>query len=507
MSANIANVINILLNQGGALAQADNVNVVGMITSDGSGPISINDRTRSYTDLASVATDFGTVGAVYEGASTFFGTSPNSVNAGGRLVIGYWEKNGDPGEPATSGNLSGGIVSDVPGLITSLQAISDGYFTISIDGVSTQITGLNFTGIVNMSDADNILYNAVNAAVLGASTFWTGDVLVVISPTSGSSSSVSTSVDELLSGTYIGTLLQLESGQGAVSTQGQDSTPGTSETAVEALTAIQAEVAIKGAAFIDAQDTDQEVRDLAAYAQANNILIYDVFSNTSNLDTVVGNPAWDIKLASQRKYRMLYSKANNRKFAISYMARMHSVNFNASDSAITMHLKELNITPETYTQTEIDKAKNIGLDIYTTIKDVPVVLSSGANDFTDNQYNLMAYIGDLEVDMFNVLKGTNTKIKQTTRDVNKLIDQAEKTTEKYRRAGVFAPGTWTSTDTFGDLEVFERSIENNGYYWLAGRLANQSQADRDARKSPVLQGAVKAAGAVHSADIIVNFNR
>jgi len=37
-------------------------------------------------------------------------------------------------------------------------------------------------------------------------------------------------------------------------------------------------------------------------------------------------------------------------------------------------------------------------------------------------------------------------------------------------------------------------------------LSDQAQADRQARKSPVIQGAVKNAGAIHSADIIINFN-
>jgi hypothetical protein len=37
-------------------------------------------------------------------------------------------------------------------------------------------------------------------------------------------------------------------------------------------------------------------------------------------------------------------------------------------------------------------------------------------------------------------------------------------------------------------------------------LKDQPQADRQARKSPVLQGAVKNAGAIHSVDIIINFN-
>jgi hypothetical protein len=38
-------------------------------------------------------------------------------------------------------------------------------------------------------------------------------------------------------------------------------------------------------------------------------------------------------------------------------------------------------------------------------------------------------------------------------------------------------------------------------------MALQAQADREARKSPPIQIALKLAGAVHTVDIIVNVNR
>jgi hypothetical protein len=149
----------------------------------------------------------------------------------------------------------------------------------------------------------------------------------------------------------------------------------------------------------------------------------------------------------------------------------------------------------------------VGLDLYTTIKLTPELLTSGANVFTDERYNLIAYVDSLQIDMHNLLKLTGTKIPQTRRGINQLIDQAEKTTSQFVRAGVFAPGTWSSPDTFGDLETFKRGISNNGFYWLAGSLADQAQNSREARESPVLQGAVKLAGAVHSVDLIVVVNR
>jgi len=90
--------------------------------------------------------------------------------------------------------------------------------------------------------------------------------------------------------------------------------------------------------------------------------------------------------------------------------------------------------------------------------------------------------------------------------VQQLVDQAEKTSQGFVRAGVFAPGTWSSPDTFGNVDVFKRSIESRGFYWLAGRLSDQPQQDRQDRKSPILQGAVKNSGAIHSVDAIIYFN-
>jgi len=175
------------------------------------------------------------------------------------------------------------------------------------------------------------------------------------------------------------------------------------------------------------------------------------------------------------------------------MARAHTVNFAAENSALTMHLKELSVAAEEYTQTEVNNAKTVGLDLYTTIKLTPAILTSGANNFTDERYNLIAFVDFLQIDMYNLLKQTSTKIPQTRRGVNQLIDQAEKTTRQFVRAGVAAPGTWSSPDYFGSRETFEQSIINNGFYWLAGSLSAQAQNSREARESPVLQGAVKMA--------------
>ena len=57
---------------------------------------------------------------------------------------------------------------------------------------------------------------------------------------------------------------------------------------------------------------------------------------------------------------MLYSKVANRQFAVAYMARTHTVNFNAENSANTMNLKSYQLLPEEFSQTEVNACKAVG---------------------------------------------------------------------------------------------------------------------------------------------------
>ncbi|HIH4124351.1 TPA: DUF3383 family protein, partial [Klebsiella pneumoniae] len=44
-------------------------------------------------------------------------------------------------------------------------------------------------------------------------------------------------------------------------------------------------------------------------------------------------------------------------------------------------------------------------------------------------------------------------------------------------------------------------------YVYADSVDNQAQSDREARKSPVIQAAIKLAGAIHYADVQINVVR
>ena len=499
MSVSIKNVVTVTLLQGGALAMADNPNVVAMMTSEQQGPISSASRYRIYSEAASVAADFGTASQAYDFALSFFATQPNATNAGGFLVMGYW-RGADEDVAATAASLNGAQLSEDT-VVSALQQVADGTLDIDIDGTPENLTALDFQATTTLDEIAVV----IDTALTGGTAAVVDQRIVITSATTGATSLITFATDPG-TGTFIGQTLALTTGSGGFLTQGAALATLTAETKLAGIAELSTQVKFRGAMFID-NPTDEESKTLAEWGQANDVLQYDVFESPTNLLVDPTNVVWDIKLSGLTNYRMLYSKAGNRKLAASYMARVHTVNFGAENSALTMHLKELSVAAEEYTQTEVNNAKMVGLDLYTTIKLTPAILTSGANVFTDERYNLIALVDFIQVDMYNLLKLTGTKIPQTRRGINQLIDQAEKTTRQFVRAGVAAPGTWSSPDYFGNRETFEQSIINNGFYWLAGSLADQAQNSREARESPVLQGAVKMAGAVHSVDLLVVVNR
>jgi len=503
--ADISNIINVALLAGGQSAARDNMNVVAILT-PGQGVLTSAERYRAYKTAAAVEKDWGTGSDVTEYANSFFATSPNPVNFGGTLIVGYY-RGAEETVPATSATLVGTQLAEAATL-QKLQNIMDGSFTLTLtdDDVTDEtiaVDGLDFQTCTSLEEARNVIAEKITAS--GVTLFYENGRFSVIGNTPSAVSTL-TYATAGATGSYVGGILGLNEGSGALLTQGTDAEVLAVETKQEGIAALKAQVNIKGACFIE-KLLDNEISGLATWGKANAVIIYGVFSGANYLQVSTTNPVWQLKLASGSNFRALYSKVGNRKLAASYMARTHTVNFSAENSAMTMQLKELSVPAESYTQTELDSAKRVGLDLYTTVKDTPCVFTSHANDFVDNVYNLIAFIDAVQTDMFNLLKSTATKIPQTESGVKTLVDQAEKTTAGFVRAGVFAPGTWSSPDTFGDVEVFKRSIEQSGFYWLAGSLAEQSQAEREERKSPVLQGAVKNAGAIHSVDMIINFNK
>ncbi|WP_339053541.1 DUF3383 family protein [Arsenophonus endosymbiont of Crataerina pallida] len=504
LGIDIENVVNVQLLKEQRGANYDNINHVIMMTSETGTIFDGKTIYATYKNIAGVKADFSITSKTYQMATAFFGTSPNPIGSGGSLIIGHWRKT-DLTLPAVAFDTLTGSVIDSNESLKALRQIEDGSMTLG----ELTLENLNFGDAVTFGDVIDTLNRSLpdgypsaenqpndsNVPTTGKSTFTHQDKRFVVSGKGLAKAS------EVGTGTFIGNLLGL--GDSAVLTKATPSQTLPAQSPEEAIADVVAASSGCGYCFIDELTNDQILK-LANYSQANKILGYQVVSHPDNLTTK--GLAWQVSKKGQEYFRLLFSKRNQKALAVSYMARVHVVDFSAENSAMTIHLKELACEPESYTQTEVDSASSVGIDIYTLIKDRPVVMCSNANEFVDNVYNLKAYVNQVQVDTFNLMKSTATKIPQTEKGVDLLVDCINQVAARFVRASVFAAGKWTSPDTFGDVEQFKRSIESKGYFTYANLLAEQSQVDRTNRKSPTIQQAVKNAGAFHRADIIINFN-
>lgn len=202
------------------------------------------------------------------------------------------------------------------------------------------------------------------------------------------------------------------------------------------------------------------------------------------------------------------SVVNDLGYLSAYAGLALSTNFNGSNTTQTMNLKSL-IGPQpdpSMTQTIQNYATASGADTYPSLQGVPKVLCSGANQYFDQVYNLQWFVGALQVAGFNYLATTSTKIPQTESGMDGLKGAYRNVCEQAVGNQYLAPGAWNSATTFGNQTNFLNNISQLGYYIYSTPVAQQSQTARAARQAPLVQIAIKAAGAIQSSTVVVYVN-
>jgi hypothetical protein len=253
-----------------------------------------------------------------------------------------------------------------------------------------------------------------------------------------------------------------------------------------------------------------EAIDSAAVCEASGKLF---FISTATQADLVGPTGlfYSIKDESYQHTRTLYHTDSDElnDFRWGYAGRAMSTNFSGVATASTMNLKTLAgvASDIDMTQSQLTAAAAVGADVYVNIAGQSCVLSHGANGFFDDIYNLDWIVGALEVAGFNFLRQTGTKIPQTEKGMDGLKSAYRRVLVQAVSNGFLSAGEWTGSDTFGKPEDFKRNISDFGYFIYSLPLTEQSVADREARKAPVCQVALKYSGAIHSSSVIVNFNK
>jgi hypothetical protein len=251
----------------------------------------------------------------------------------------------------------------------------------------------------------------------------------------------------------------------------------------------------------------------AATIQAQTMLFYIV--STDAADVAPGGSIDLLRSGSFTQTRgLLYEDAtslgvNALDFAAAYASLLQSVDFDGSDTAITMHLKQLaTINPDPNIDSDdLAAAQMAGADCYISIQGDSGCFISGANLFSDDIQGRLWLAGALGVAGFNYLAQSNTKIPQTEQGMTGLKGAYRGVLEQAVVNGFSAPGSWTSSTTFGNQIDLVTCVAQRGYYIYSAPVASQLQADRVARKAPLVQIALKEAGAIQSSSVVVYINQ
>lgn len=463
-----------------------NTNSIAIFTNE---PAGFSENYRAYMTPTPVASDFGTNSLTNKMAQAIFSPVPNFRTGGGVLYIFPFN-----GIDATSGSL---ITKSLSANIENFQSLSNGALNISIDGNVSTVTNLNFSAVKNLEDVVTVLQDAnldVDIALNGESIEFT-------SRTTGTSSAI-----------IIGTVSEADvidiSGASYLDTAEASTEVGTDasgETLAEAVQRAIQQVYFGGVLTTQVVEDTTRLENAEAI-QSLDCIYYDSLKSLSDIASLGA----DIKSAGLSKTRTLaYSQEKGKEAIASYCSIAKSTNYKGSNTAKTMNLKTLTgiVGDKGLSDTYVLSANSNGVDIYGNTGGISVVYSNDNNGYTDDIENQLWLKKALEIAGFNYLRQTNTKIPQTEAGMTGLKNAYAQVCEQAIRNGVVGAGTWNSSVPFGDAEDFVRNIEEKGYYIYSIPISQQSQTDREARKAPVVQIALKFSGAIHFSDVIVTVER
>jgi hypothetical protein len=368
--------------------------------------------------------------------------------------------------------------------------------------VSPGPTGMNFSNITNLNGAATIITNSL----AGGACRFDGSRFHIESLSFGPSSTI-TYASAAGSGQDVSAPLHLTQATGAsIPVNGI-----AAETALAGVAALRSHPEWYGLQF--ALTTDLVTADyvaVAGYIEACDPV--SIFGWTT-MDPATLDPTITIDLSSQMKalgYTRTFGQYSSSSpyASASIFGRAFTVDFEGSNTVITLKFKtEPGVAGEQLTETAALalKAQNCNVFVYYS-NDVAIiqegVMCSGM--FFDERHNMDWVANRVQTDLFNILYTSSTKIPQTNAGIHILTTTVEHSLQQGVVNGTIAPGQWNATG-FGQIS-FGQYLPK-GYYVWAPLVEDQPQAIREARIAPTIQAAIKLAGAVHKANVIINVNR
>lgn len=286
---------------------------------------------------------------------------------------------------------------------------------------------------------------------------------------------------------------------------------GSVETLLQAVNACLQYTNWYGLAIADSADlVEADVISVAAAIEASSLSRIMAVTTADVNVLVAGNTdniGYKLKAAGYARTFWQYS-SSSKYAAISAFGRAFTVNFTGRNTTITLKFKtEPGITYETLTTAQAAAIDAINGNVYVYYANDTAIIQQGVmanGDFFDERHGLDWLQNYVQTNLYNLLYTSTTRIPQTDAGVTRLMTNVEASLDQAVNNGLIAPGVWNG-GPIGQIESGDTLTK--GYYVHADAVANQAQPDREARKSPVIQAAIKLAGAIHYGDVQINVVR
>lgn len=491
MTLPVSRIVNVDVSMGAKAAANRNFGIALFLGQ--SDVIDAKERIRFYANATDVSQDFGVDSAEYLAAQSYFSQKPTPRS----LYLGRWMKT------PSSGSLKGAVLSTEQQALSKFTAVSDGSFKISIDGTSKAITAIDLSQALNL----NGVASAITAKMTNAVMTWDAGYnrFIIKSNKSGLTSSVGYASSNT-TGTDLSVLLGLVEGKASEPVVGQEA-----ETVQQAIAdCIDVSNHWYGLGVLDKTLTDDDiVKNAGIIEAAYPSRIYGITTqNSLAMDTTSSSdlPARLKALGYDRTFT-IFSSNNQYGFA-SVFGRAFTVNFTGQNTTITLKFKQLPGTAaENIRSSQANALQAKNCNVFVEYDNDTAILQEGvmaSGKFFDEVHGLDWLQNYVQTSVYNLLYTSNTKIPQTDGGVNREVSAIEHCFEQGVTNGLLAPGVWNG-DELGTLESGD--YLSKGYYVYASSVDDQAQQERELRKSPVKQCAVKLAGAIHFSDVIINVNR
>jgi len=452
------------------------------------------DRLRLYGGTDEVAADFETTDEEYLYALVHFAQVPKPAELMiGRRLTSAW-----------AAGLKSGLRETA---LASYTAITSGGFGISVDGVDYDVDGVDLSSCTDMADVAAAVQARLRAETGAAETVVfdeTTSNFIITSVVTGVGSVVDYATVPAYPVTDLATVMGLTKVKGAQKIAG-----GAAEDVLDSLEALrQADGSWYGFHFTKEVDDESDLVDASVWADANEKFHLMTYAQPAAYDPASAADLGSLLKAAGIVHALVQFSSTTDYAAASAGARLLQVKYDQINSTITLEFKqEPGVAPENLTTTQYEALEAKNYCYLATVSNGFVMIFNSktpSGRFADEIVNVDWFKADMQNQVFTALATTPTKIPQTDKGVEMLVQAASKTCEKAVRNRMAAPGTWTH-DGFGALETGD--FVQQGYYLYAPPVSSQTEADRGARTAPPIQGALCGAGAFHNVDITFNFQR